>query len=214
MILSHIRVNGVRAVADKFVRIPAGIVGAKVTFQFDDPRWDGLTKTAVFRGCVTRDVIMDGDTVIIPHETVERKGGKLYVGVYGLNSDGAIAIPTLWAEVGTIRDAADPSGDPSADPSLPAWEQVLRASREAAEESEQSAKDAAAAAAEAEESAKKAAASEGNAKESEQNAVNAQNAAVEAAENAELSAQQAAQSAKAAENQAETSRYFADVTMN
>lgn len=45
----------------------------------------------------------------------------LRLGVYGVDADGNIAIPTLWADLGNVRDAADPSGDTTTDPSLPVW---------------------------------------------------------------------------------------------
>lgn len=124
MNLATIKVSGVQAVAAEYTSIPAGIAGATVTFEFTDPRWDSLSKTAVFRGCVTRDVIMTGNVVTVPHETVEQKGPRLMVGIYGVDSDNNLVIPTLWASLGMIRDAADPSGDPGTDPDLPIWAQL------------------------------------------------------------------------------------------
>lgn len=124
MNLATIQVSGVQALAKKHEQIPAGIVGATVTFEFTDPRWEGLTKTAVFRGCVTRDVIMDGNSVVIPYETVEHPGKKLLVGVFGVDADKNLQIPTVWASLGMICAGADPTGDPSTDPALPVWAQL------------------------------------------------------------------------------------------
>lgn len=121
MNISTIVVSGVNAYAGMYTTIPAGIVGAAVTFQFVDPMWDGLTKTVVFQGNVTRDVILRGDTAVVPHETVASAGASLRVGIYGVDTDNNLIIPTLWATIGAIRDAADPSGDPGTDPSLPVW---------------------------------------------------------------------------------------------
>lgn len=123
MILATIKVSGVRAVAVDVGAIPAGIIGAQVRIEYTDPRWDALSKTVVFRGAVTRDVLNAGELVEIPAECVERPGSVLWVGVYGTNADG-IAIPTLWADLGKVRAAADPSGDPSAAPALPVWAQL------------------------------------------------------------------------------------------
>jgi hypothetical protein len=55
----------------KYVSVPAGIQGATVIFEFHDPQWEGLTKTAVFPGNVTRSAILNGNVAVIPCETVE-----------------------------------------------------------------------------------------------------------------------------------------------
>lgn len=124
--IAHITVSGVRAAAAVLSQIPAGIAGAAVTISFSDPIWDGLTKTAVFRASnvaleVTRDVLMDSETVRVPHEVTAQAGLRLLVGVYGVDAEGNEIVPTLWADLGPVRPAADPSGDPGADPSLPIW---------------------------------------------------------------------------------------------
>lgn len=120
MIIGTICVHGVRALPVSVKPIPRGIIGAKVQFEYADPMWDGLSKTVVFRaGDVTKDVLNAGEVVDIPPEVVEEIDEILKVGVYGEG------IPTLWADLGRIRDATDPSGDESTDPSLPVWEQLL-----------------------------------------------------------------------------------------
>lgn len=124
MNIATIRVTGVKAQTLMSSLIPAGIVGATVSFDFADPQWEGLTKTAVFQGCVTRDRLITDNTVVIPAETVAQCGPKLMVGVYGVNADNQLVIPTMWATLGSIRDAADPSGDPGTDPELPIWAQL------------------------------------------------------------------------------------------
>ena len=121
MILAEVKVSGVCAYATRKRLIPAGIVGAQVSFSFTDPKWDNLTKTVVFKGFGTKDVLLKGDTVRIPQEVVSRKDVRLLVGVYGTDAEKTIAIPTLWADLGTVRNAADPSGDEAADPALPIW---------------------------------------------------------------------------------------------
>ena len=97
-----------------------------VHFAFS-PDWDGLRKTAVFSdGWRTVDVLesawADGCTPI-PHEVLQTAGRNVRVGVYGSDSTG-VALPTVWAELGRVRPAADPSGDTSTDPTAPVWSQL------------------------------------------------------------------------------------------
>ena len=124
MIVAKIQVNG--AIAKTVYRkvIPAGIIGAQVEFDYAEDIWHGLHKTVVFKGAVTKDVITDANIVTIPHEVVEKPFFRLSIGVYGVDADGNIAIPTLWENIGAILDATAPSGDISTDPSLPVWAQI------------------------------------------------------------------------------------------
>ena len=124
MIVAKIKVDGACAVAEYRKLIPAGIIGAQVLLDYADGVWQGLHKTVVFRGAVTKDVITDAEVVTIPAEVVAKRGVALQVGVYGVDADGNLAIPTIWADLGTVRDAADPSGDATTDPSLPIWAQI------------------------------------------------------------------------------------------
>ena len=120
--------------------LTGGMVGVPVSFTFDGA-WDALAKTAIFRaGGLSMAVLGVGTTATVPWEVLEKTGCTLYVGVYGLSADGAVAIPTIWAEVGVIQPGADPSADESADPSLPVWAQVLENGHEAAAEALQQAK--------------------------------------------------------------------------
>ena len=124
MIFAKVQVSGIHALTETRKTIPAGLIGGKIEFDFVDSRWDNLTKTIVFQGCATRDVFLDGNTAIIPQEVVARPGALLLVGVYGTDAENAIAIPTMWAVIGEVRPAADPSGDPAADPSIPIWAEL------------------------------------------------------------------------------------------
>lgn len=124
MVIAKVRVDGVCAETVYCKEIPKGIVGAQVEFEYTDPMWDNLSKTVVFRGSASRDVIDAENVVAIPAEVVRKEGCWLSVGVYGVDADGTVAIPTLWAELGVICDAADPSGDPAVDPELPIWAQL------------------------------------------------------------------------------------------
>ena len=124
MIVAKIQVNG--AIARTLYRkvIPAGIIGAQVEFEYDDDVWQGLHKTVVFRGPVTKDVVTDANIVTIPPEVAEKPLSLLSVGVYGVDAEGNLAIPTVWADLGIVRESANPSGDPTTDPSLPVWAQL------------------------------------------------------------------------------------------
>lgn len=124
MNIANVKINGVEAVADQLSPIPAGIVGATVSFQYDDGIWSTLRKTVVFRSVVVRDVVDAGVVVVIPPEVVAEGYTTLRVGVYGVDAQGTVVIPTLWAELGQVLPAADPSGDPSVAPELPIWAQI------------------------------------------------------------------------------------------
>ena len=107
--------------------LTAGMSRAEtVRFVFSDD-WCGLSKTAVFTdGAKTVDVLppgWDGDTVPIPHEILTTAGRTARVGVYGTNASGVV-LPTVWATLGKVQPAAEPSGDPSTAPTLPVWAQL------------------------------------------------------------------------------------------
>lgn len=124
MRLFQLNVTKTKANAGAPIKIPMGIIGAEMVIRFSQ-EWDGLTKTVVFRaGDVTKDVLNVQDTVVIPAECTQVVGTVLDVGVYGTDADNLVAIPTLWATLGTVYDATDPSGDTSTDPSLPIWAQL------------------------------------------------------------------------------------------
>ena len=125
MEIAKIKVSGATASAEKESKITAGMVGVTVRMQYADI-WDGLHKTVVFRaGTVTKDVITDDEVVKVPKEVVAAKDVQLYVGVYGVDAEGNLVIPTIWAGLGTVRDGADPSGDAETDASLPAWVKIM-----------------------------------------------------------------------------------------
>lgn len=123
MVIAKIYVDGVKAHVTDLQEIPKGIVGAVIEVKYSTD-WDGLTKTAVFTGAVTRDVLNVGNTIVIPAEVVAQSGYRVKVGFYGVDADDNPVIPSLYAELGITQDAADPSGDPSTDPELPVWAQL------------------------------------------------------------------------------------------
>ena len=125
MEIAKIKVSGATASAEKESKITAGMVGVTVRMQYADI-WDGLHKTVVFRaGTVTKDVITDDEVVTVPKEVAAAKDVYLQVGVYGVDAEGNLVIPTIWAGLGTVRDGADPSGDDETDASLPAWVKIM-----------------------------------------------------------------------------------------
>lgn len=124
MRIAEVKVGKTTCKVTPLVLIPQGIVGATISIEYTDPAWDGLQKTVVFRSAVTKDVLDAGNEVVIPAEVVSRAGMNLYIGVYGVNTENNVVIPTIWTDLGMIRSAAAPSGDPSSDPALPVWAQI------------------------------------------------------------------------------------------
>ena len=125
MVVAKIEINGTTASVIWSKEIPAGLVGGRVQIEYTDDRWNSLQKTVVFRGAETRDVADNGNEVVIPAEVLSQSGKYLYVGVYGTDTENEIGLPTFWAKLGIIRDAADPERDPNASSSLPIWAQLL-----------------------------------------------------------------------------------------
>lgn len=114
-------------VTDRPAIITSGTVGLPVEFTFDS-QWDGLSKTAVFMaGCVQINEEGVKTSSTVPWEVLATPGLWLSIGVYGVNEDGTIAIPTIWANVCPIQVGASPDGDPGTDPALPVWQKLLNA---------------------------------------------------------------------------------------
>jgi hypothetical protein len=121
-----IEVSGnIARVIERPKRITAGTVGLPVEFTFDE-HWEELRKTAVFRARHKTKIVENLETeTTVPWELLQNPGAWLSVGVYGVNIDGSVAIPTIWANVDVIKEGADPEGDPGADPSLPVYQKLL-----------------------------------------------------------------------------------------
>lgn len=122
----RIEVTGnIARVAERPARITSGTVGLPVEFTFDSA-WEGLSKTAVFRaGCIQKNEEKLKAETIVPWEVLEKPNVWLSIGVFGVNEDGSVAIPTTWANVCPIHVGVNPDGDPSADPTLPVWQKLL-----------------------------------------------------------------------------------------
>lgn len=124
MVIAKVTVSGAIARATYKSKIPQGIVGATVEFDYADPMWAGLKKTVIFWSSAVKDILDVGESVVVPPEVVAKAGCRLRVGIYGVDLYGNTIIPTLWADLGPIEGSADPSLDPSAKDELPVWAQL------------------------------------------------------------------------------------------
>lgn len=112
--------------------LTAGSVGPEIQFLFDRA-WDGLTKTAVFRGCGrVVDVLLTSDhQATIPPEIMARAGSRMEVGVYGTDGTGTLIIPTVWVAIGRTIPGAALSGQAAEALTPSLAEQVLAAAERA-----------------------------------------------------------------------------------
>lgn len=125
MIIANIRINLSSAEALSCASIPKNAVGLKVRFQYADPLWNKFSKTAVFRnGTRTVNSILVDDCAVIPHELLSKIKDTIYVGLYGTDSNRALAIPTIWAKLGEVSSAANPSASVASEAALPYWAQI------------------------------------------------------------------------------------------
>lgn len=136
MEIAKLQVSGTTCTVVHSKPIPQGITGATVSIQYTDPLWEGLTKTVVFQGAVIKDVIANTNKVMVPPETVSQPDCKLCLGVYGMDVEGNLVIPTLWVNLGTVQSAAMPSGDTTTEATPQVWEQILSVARRAEEMAE------------------------------------------------------------------------------
>ena len=122
------KINGQKSVSGSEPEdqpLPNGASGLKVQFHFLDPKWKELSKTAVFRnGKLSVDAVIINGCATVPHEVLTKVMDTVYVGVYGTDSVRNVAIPTVWARLGTVAGAANPSGKSSAEATLPYWAQI------------------------------------------------------------------------------------------
>jgi hypothetical protein len=108
----RINVTTAEAVVSETELITAGRKGLRCAFSFNSA-WDGLAKTAVIQGVVTRDIaLLGGSEVTVPAECLTKPNFPLRIGVYGAKADGSIAIPTIWASFGKILPGVKPSDIP------------------------------------------------------------------------------------------------------
>lgn len=111
-----IDIRGASAVCIRPQMLTAGMAGVEMVFRFDES-WQGLNKCAVFTDdMVSRDVMINDDRCVVPHEVLTTAGRTVRVGIYGTNEAGDVVVPTVYAQVGQVRPGADPSGDESYPP--------------------------------------------------------------------------------------------------
>lgn len=95
--------------------LTAGRVGLECAFTFNAD-WDGLEKVAVFEGAETIEVALGSANVaVVPPECMATAGYNLRCGVYGMSTEQAVVIPTVWAKAGKIKDSASPDEETLAD---------------------------------------------------------------------------------------------------
>ena len=113
--------------------VTTGSVGLPVSWHFDES-WDELSKIAVFRVNDTYgpDMAILEDVCIVPNQLLvqDNAGENLWIGVYGRDLNGEIAVPTIWTYI-RIEDGAVPQTVDPAEPT-PEWpQQVQNAADEA-----------------------------------------------------------------------------------
>lgn len=115
--------TGVDGVMSGEETLTSGMIGKTAAFSFDDS-WVDLQKIAVFvAGGVCRTAEVTGDTVAIPADVLLSPCVRLYVGVYGTNEAGDIAIPTIMVKGPRIDCGADPCADPVT-VEMPIWKKL------------------------------------------------------------------------------------------
>lgn len=125
--------DNIASVVSRPKHITAGTIGLPVVFTFDSA-WDGLDRIAVFQaGYVRKHMTLVDDATAVPVEVVSTPGPRLNIGVYGVNEDGSVAIPTIWAHAGNIREGATPGDSAGYDPASAKvyWDKAMLAADEA-----------------------------------------------------------------------------------
>lgn len=100
----------------------ANVYMARFEFSAD---WAGLTRKAVFCGSgKTLTVLLDdGGECVIPWEVLTSHGQPLMAGVFGALDE--TALPTVWANLGTILEGVPGDGPGARPPTPEAWETEL-----------------------------------------------------------------------------------------
>lgn len=93
-------------------------------FEFS-PDWNGMIRTAVFRagGKIYSVLLVKEDRCAIPWEVLAKPNTTLQAGVCGTRS-GAVVLPTIWANLGTILEGAA-TGEDARPPTPDLWQQEL-----------------------------------------------------------------------------------------
>jgi len=127
----HFRATGRAAYARTDEPLTTGSVGIPVDVSLSSD-FDGLQAVMVFRsGDTSADVALLGQDVVVPPQVLT--GRVLSMGVYASSTDGTVAIPTVWCDVGLIRGSVATEFDP-AEPT-PGWSAQIQAWAEDAADS-------------------------------------------------------------------------------
>lgn len=123
MIVASIQITGTDVYVPYKTTITSGMVGVQVQLDYMDPLWDGLHKTVVFYGATVKAIITDDTIVTVPAEVLAKPNYTFSVGVFGWDDTGLV-IPTLVADIDSVRPGTNPSGDNSTNKALPVWAQL------------------------------------------------------------------------------------------
>lgn len=94
---------------DEQSQLVQGSVGETLALRLSDD-WRELSATAVFsNGTLTRDVIVSGDSLVIPWELLQEEGRMLSLSFHGAAASGDV-IRTNIAVLGKIKKSHAPSG--------------------------------------------------------------------------------------------------------
>ena len=87
-------------------------VGIPITLDLSE-EFNGLMKTVCFRaGSESADIVLIGDATetFLPVNVLETAGEWLKIGIYAADANDTIVIPTVWANVGVVKQGTLPSG--------------------------------------------------------------------------------------------------------
>ncbi len=107
-----------------------GSVGETVKLKRSDD-WKRMTATAVFsNGELTRDVIVSGETLLIPWELLQEEGRRLTLNFHGADDSGGV-VQTNIASLGRVKRSNSPSGIPPEAPTPARADQIQALAQEA-----------------------------------------------------------------------------------
>lgn len=110
------------------VIVQDNVNAVNVKFSFSE-EWDNLTRMVVFRGSgkIVGIELYNNDPIKIPWECCKKINDLIYIGAYGVDSDGNILRPTTWAQIGRVVDGVDVDGVLSPEQSDSAFGSIIDA---------------------------------------------------------------------------------------
>ena len=86
--------------AGEQTQLVQGSIGETVKLKRSDD-WKRMTATAVFsNGELTRDVIVSGDTLLIPWELLQEDGRRLTLNFHGADDSGCVVQTNIASQIG------------------------------------------------------------------------------------------------------------------